>query len=74
MKKFLYYLYLPLAVAMLVIGLSDMLSYEKPFEGLAVSYPYFMLASIFLLLYKYQKPKKPKADPPKKAARKGKRK
>lgn len=57
MKKFLQVFWLPLALAMLVIGIDQTIRYAVWQEGLLASYPYFMLASIFLLLHKFQKSK-----------------
>lgn len=57
MKKFLQVFWLPLALAMLVIGIDQTLRHAVWQEGLLASYPYFMLASIFLLLHKFQKSK-----------------
>lgn len=57
MKAFFRSFWLPLAAGLLIVGIDQTLRHPVWQEGLLSSYPFFMLASVFLLLHKFSKKK-----------------
>ncbi|MGF1533313.1 MAG: hypothetical protein ACFCUI_06395 [Bernardetiaceae bacterium] len=58
MKKFFNALWLPAAMGLLIVGIDQTLRHPVWQEGILASYPFFMFASICLLLHKFSKKSK----------------